>query len=142
MTRTPRAACRLPRALLAAVLVLGLAGCGLRIKGADLFLITRRGHGPELSLLVNDSGTISCNGGSPRPLADPLLLQARTLAPELQSVANLRLPVPHNSVFHYYVILQYGSVSFPDTAGAHHPLLAQVEQFALQAEHQACHLGG
>lgn len=134
-----------PRALwwLSALgLVLALGGCGLTIKSPDLFQIQRRGNGPELGLLVNDSGTISCNGSSPKPLADPLLLKARDLASSLDQVAGLRLPVPHNSVFHYYVVLPYGSVSFPDTAAAHHPLLAQVEQFALQAEQQACHLSG
>lgn len=128
--------------LSALTLLPALAGCGLKVKGADLFLITRRGDGPEMALLVNDSGTISCNGGSPKPLADPLLLQARDLAQSLDAVAGLRLPVPHNSVFHYYVVLPYGSVSFPDTAGRHHPLLAQVEQFALKAGQQACGLKG
>lgn len=136
ISRIPRSV----RGLAAVTLVLAIGGCGLQIKGADLFLITRRGHGPELALLVNDSGTISCNGGSPKPLADRLLIQARDLAPQLDSVANLRLPVPHNSVFHYYVILPYGSVSFPDTAARRHPLLGQVEQFALEASQQACHL--
>ena len=136
---------RVPRALrrLAAVtLVLAIGGCGLTVKGADLFLLTRRGHGPELALLVNDSGTISCNGGRPKPLADPLLLQARDLAPSLDAVAGMNLAVPRNSVFHYYVILPYGSVAFPDTAAARHPLLAQVEQFALRASEQACQLPG
>lgn len=130
------------RLLVPATLVVALAGCGLTVKGADLFLLTRRGHGPELALLVNDSGTISCNGGSPKALADPLLLQARDLAPALDSVAGLHLPVPHTSIFHYYVVLPYGSVAFPDTAALHHPLLAQVEQFAIRASQQACKLPG
>lgn len=130
------------RLLAAAALTLSVGGCGLTIKSPDLFQIQRRGNGPELGLLVNDSGTISCNGSSPKPLADPLLLRARDLANSLDDIAGLRLPVPRNSVFHYYVVLPYGSVSFPDTAAAHHPLLAQVEQFALQAEHQVCHLSG
>jgi hypothetical protein len=121
---------------------MALGGCGLNVKGADLFLLTRRGNGPELALLVNDSGTISCNKASPKPLPDPLLLQARDLAPSLDSIAGLELPVPHNSVNHYYVVLPYGSVSFPDTAAAHHPLLAQVEDFALKASQQVCHLPG
>jgi hypothetical protein len=130
------------RWLSAATLVLAVGGCGLSIRSPDLFQLTRRGQGPELALLVNDSGTISCNGGSPRRLADPLLLQARDLASSLDQIAGLRLPVPHNSVNHYYVVLPYGSVSFPDTAGVHHPLLAETEQFALRAAAQACHLSG
>jgi hypothetical protein len=130
------------RGLSALALVLVLVGCGENVKGADLFLLTRRGHGPELALLVNDSGTISCNGQRPKALADPLLLKARDLALALDAVAGMRLAVPPNSIFHYYVVLPYGSVSFPDTAAAHHPLLAQVLQFALQASHQACGLKG
>ena len=118
-----------------------LAGC-LDIKSADLFKLQRTGNGPTLVLLVNDSGTISCNGGSPKPLADSLLLQARDLAPSLDSIAGLKLPVRHSSVFHYYVVLPYGSLTFPDTAALHHPVLAEVEQFALKASQQACHLPG
>src|SRR5436305_7973884 len=108
------------RALSAVALVLALVGCGENVKGADLFLLTRRPsgqhQGPELSLLVNDSGTISCNGGRPKPLADPLLLEARDLTPRLDAVAGMKLLTPPNSVFHYYIVLPYGSVSFPDTA--------------------------
>jgi predicted small lipoprotein YifL len=134
------------RAMAALAVVLTLVGCGEDVKGADLFLLTRRpsGHrnGPQLSLLVNDSGTISCNGGRPKPLADPLLLQARDLASSLNGEAGLRLLTPPNSVFHYYIVLPYGSVSFPDTAAVHHPLLAQVLQFELKASRQACGLKG
>jgi hypothetical protein len=142
MSRVSRSIPRLAGVLGALAVVLILVGCGEDIKGADLFLLTRRGHGPELALLVNDSGTISCNGGRPKPLADPLLLQARDLAAALDGEAGLRLPVPPNSVFHYYIVLPYGSVSFPDTAAVHHPLLAQVLQFQLQASQQACGLKG
>lgn len=142
MSRASRSIPRMARILSAVAVVLTLVGCGEDIKGADLFLLTRRGHGPELSLLVNDSGTISCNGGRAKPLPDPLLLKARDLAPQLAAVAGLRLLTPPNSVFHYYVELPYGSVSFPDTAAAHHPLLAQVLQFQLQASQQACGLKG
>jgi hypothetical protein len=134
------------RALSAVALVVALVGCGEDLRGADLFLLTRRpsGHhqGPELALLVNDSGTISCNGGRPRPLADPLLLKARDLASSLDVDAGLRILSPPNSVYHYYIVLPYGGVSFPDTAARHHPLLAQVLQFVLQASHQACGLKG
>src|SRR5437016_69615 len=92
---------RLARVLASLGVLVTLVGCGENVKGADLFLLTRRGHGPELSLLVNDSGTISCNGGRAKPLADPLLLQARDLATALDGEAGLRLLPPPNSVFHY-----------------------------------------
>lgn len=146
MSRLRTSVPRLATVLGVLAVVLALVGCGEDVKGADLFLLTRRpsGHhnGPDLALLVNDSGTISCNGGRPKPLADPLLLQARDLATALDGEAGLRILPPPNSVFHYYIVLPYGSVSFPDTAAAHHPLLAQVLQFELKASHQACGLKG
>lgn len=146
MSRFRQSSPRLTKVLGTLAVLLTLAGCGENVKGADLFLLTRRPsnhrHGPELALLVNDSGTISCNGGRPKPLADPLLLQARDLAASLDGEAGLRILSPPNSVFHYYIVLPYGGVSFPDTAAAHHPLLAQVLQFELKASRQACGLKG
>jgi hypothetical protein len=146
MTRLSRSIPRLITVAGALAVAVALVGCGADIKGADLFLLTRRPshhrNGAELALLVNDSGTISCNGGRPKPLADPLLLQARDLATALDGEAGLRILPPPNSVFHYYIVLPYGSVSFPDTAAAHHPLLAQVLQFELKASRQACGLRG
>jgi hypothetical protein len=127
-----------------ALLALVLAGCGLDVQAADLFLLTRTGHGAKLTLLVNDSGTISCNGRHPRPLPDPLLLEARDLASGLGGDAQerVRIPSPPNSVYRYTIRLQQGTISFPDTAtsGGKFPRLAQAEQFALQAAQQACGL--
>ena len=52
-----------------------LAGCGFDVEEPDLFLVTRTGgQGHKLSLLVNDSGTVSCNGGKPKAISDPQLL--------------------------------------------------------------------
>ncbi len=123
-----------------------LAACGLDVQGPDLFLLTRSGQGSRLTLLVNDSGTIRCNGGSPRPLSDPLLLRARDLASALGGDARekLKIAAPANSVYRYTIRLQDGTISFPDTAaaGGRYPNLAQAEQFTIQAARQACHLPG
>jgi hypothetical protein len=121
-----------------------LAGCGLNIQSPDLFFLTRAGQGKMLTLLVNDGGTIRCNGGSPRPLSEPLLLRARDLATSLDNDARrkLTIPAPANSAFRYLVKLQDGSVAFPDTAAARHRELAQAELFAVQAAQQACGLAG
>ncbi len=119
-----------------------LGGCGFGVQAPDLFLLTRAGGGGRLTLLVNDSGTIRCNGGRARALADPLLLQARDLASGLSGDAQekLRIPSPANSVYRYTIRLQQGTIAFPDTAAASgkYPRLAQAEQFALQAVQQAC----
>jgi hypothetical protein len=139
MTRAPS---RLGVALIAAAAV--LAGCGEDIQSPDLFLITRVGQGQKLTMLVNYDGTIRCNGGRSRQLPDPLLLQARDLANALygDAQAKLKVAVPADSAFRYTMALQAGTISFPDTAGATHPNLAQAEQFTVQAAQQACGLSG
>ena len=120
-----------------------VCGCGLNVQEPDLFALMRTGGGRKLTLLVNDGGTIRCDGRT-RTLPDPLLLQARDLATSLGGDAqrNLRIPSAPNSVFHYSVRLQSGTISFPDTAAATHPNLAQLELFAVRAAQQACRLSG
>ena len=132
---------------LAAALALagGLAtGCGLGVQSPDLFLLTRTGQGRTLTLLVNDGGTIKCNGGGSKPLPDPLLLRARDLATSLDKDAKARLRVPATrvSVFSYSVKLQDGTITFPDTAASRRSELAQAELFTVQAAQQACGLSG
>lgn len=116
------------------------AGCGLNVQSPDLFVLTRAGAGQKLTVLVNDSGTVRCNGGASRPLPDPLLLQARDLASKLDDDAKskLRIPPGPHTVNRYTVKLQDGSISFPDTAGAAHRELAQTELFATQIADGPC----
>jgi hypothetical protein len=129
-------------------LLTGLAatatGCGLNVQSPDLFLLTRTGQGGKLTMLVNDSGTIRCDGGRARTLAAALLLRARDLANSLDSDAkrSLKIASPPDSVFRYVIRLQDGTISFPDTAARSHPALAQAELFAVQAAQQACGLSG
>ena len=120
-----------------------LAGC-LDIQSADLFVLTRTGPGRTLTLLVSDGGQVTCDGGATASLPDPLLLRARDLVGALKADARskLSIPSPPISVYRFRVRLQSGTVVFPDTAGRTHPVLAQVELFAVQAAAQACHTGG
>jgi hypothetical protein len=129
--------------ILLGCLCAALAGC-LDVQSADLFVLTRTGNGGQLRLLVNDGGTIRCNGGPAKPLADKLLLQARDLATELDNDAKqgLRFQRKANSVFTYSVKLQNGTVSFPDTAGRGRSELAQIQLFAVQAAQGSCGLSG
>ena len=123
-----------------------LAGCGLNVQAPDLFLLTRTGQGGRLTLLVNDSGTLACNGGSPKSLPDPLLLEARDLASRLSGDAKekLRIASSPKTVYRYTIKLQGGTIAFPDTAaaGGRYPALAQAELFTVQAEQQVCGLSG
>jgi hypothetical protein len=127
-----------------AVAAVCLAGCGLDVQAPDLFQVTRSGAGGQrLTLLVNDGGTISCDGGKPKSLPDPQLLQARDLATSLNAdvKAKLRFPVNTRSVFSYKVNLQNGTFKFPDTAASTRKELAQLELFVLQAAASPCRLG-
>ncbi len=136
----------LPLVVIAVLLlaILLLAGCGFNVESPDLFLLTRTGLGRPLTLLVNDSGTIRCDGGKAKPLPDTLLIQARDLAQNLDgdAKAKLRIPKAPDSVALYTIRLQDGTIEFPDTAGARHQVLAQAELFAVQAAQQACGLAG
>jgi len=117
-----------------------LAGCGLDVQSADLFQVTRTGQGQKLTLLVNDAGTIACNGGKPKSLPDRLLLQARDLSTNLNKDAKPRLRVPASprSVFSYTVKVQNGTFTFPDTAARARKELARLELFVVQAAADPC----
>ena len=131
-----------PATAVLACAALALAGCGLNVQSADLFLLTRTGQGQKLTLLVNDAGTIACNGAKPRPLANRFLLQARDIAEELDSdVQNkVRFPRRAGATFIFTVKLQDGTITFPDTAAPGHHEVSDAELFTLQAARQACGL--
>ena len=122
-----------------------VAGCGLAVQSPDLFLLTRAGQGGKLTLLVNDGGTIRCNGRA-RPLSGHLLVVARDLASSLDGDAKQRLRIAQSrgSVYRYTIQLQNGTVAFPDsaTAGGKFPALAQAELFTVEAARQSCGLSG
>jgi hypothetical protein len=125
--------------------VAGLAGCGFDVQSADLFQVTRFGQGQKLTLLVNDSGTIACNGGKPKSLPDKQLLQARDLSRTLNDDAKAELSYPKappGSVFSYTVKVQNGTFTFPDTAARARKELAQLELFVVQAAVDPCGIGG
>lgn len=132
------------RALLPLAITGALAAGCLRIASPDLFLLSRTGAAGRITLLINDGGTIRCNGGPARPLPDKLLIQARDLATRLDHYAKqgLRLPRSANSVAVYSVRLKDGTISFPDTAARTQPALAQLELFATQAAQGPCGLRG
>jgi len=125
---------------LAAALAAVLAGC-FDVQSPDLFLITRTGPGATLTILINNSGTISCDRGKARPISSARLIAARDLSDNLAGDATNKLTIPPaaGDVYYYRIKLQQGTISFPDRAAdASHPTLAQAEAFTLQAAQQAC----
>ena len=130
--------------LSAALLAVALAGCGLNQQSPDLFLLTRTGSGPTLTILPNDSGTIRCDGGKARPLPDALLIAGRDLAQDLDKVARRGLTIRPSpgTVFYYRIKLEHGTISFPDSAARSQKVLSRATLFAAQAAQQACGLSG
>jgi hypothetical protein len=121
-----------------------LAGCGLNVELPDLFLLTRTGQGSKLTLLVNDSGAIRCNGGKQKLLSSSMLIQARDLTDDLAGDAkqNLHLPIIPGTTYSYTIKLQQGTITFSDRDTARRKGLAQAELFAIQAARQVCGLSG
>ena len=130
--------------VVAAVAVVGLSGCGFDVQSPDLFLLTRSGQGTRLTLLVNDSGTLSCNHGKAKMISSSLLITARDLADNLSGDAgkSLNLPIARGSTFAFTIKLQQGTIRFSDRDTARRPILAQAELFAAQAAQQVCGLSG
>jgi hypothetical protein len=127
-----------------AAVAIAVAGCGLDVSSPDLFVLKRTGEGQTLTLLVNDDGTIHCNGGKAKQLTDQQLLVARDLATSLDNDAKAKLQIAAGSpgsVDFYTVTLPDGKITFPDTAGRSHHELAQAQLFALQAAQSPCGLG-
>ena len=120
-----------------------LAGC-FDVQSPDLFLITRTGQGSTLTLLVNDAGTIRCDGAKTKPMSNSTLITARDLSDNLGTDAQDKLTIPQapGSVYYYRIRLQQGTIAFPDKASATRNVLAQAELFAAQAAQRDCGLSG
>jgi len=144
--RAPSAA-RLRGALAGAVAAgscaAALAACG-GVKAADLFQVTRTGSGrnADLTLLIDEEGGVSCNGGPTLKLSDPQLVQAHAIQEELlkPSSANLRLAPRPGSVLSYRVRDEAGMVAFSDNSLGQPHVLYQLALFVLQVAQQVCHL--
>jgi hypothetical protein len=126
---------RLRTAVCSALVAAALGGCGFDVRSGDDFLLTRVGEGSRLTLVVNDSGTIRCDGSKPIPISNSLLIAARDLVVNLDrdAIKGLAIASTGTSVYGYTIRMQDGTVSFPDTAaGAHHEF-AGAEEFVLRA---------
>jgi hypothetical protein len=139
------AAPQLPAAgtALALVLVL-LGGCG-GAQPADVFIVSRTGTTPHagLTLLVDEEGTVHCNGtAAPRKLSDDELVRARGIQEDLQSLASRHAtltPKP-GSVMSYGVRDENGSVHFADNSAGQPKVLHELALFVLQTAQRVCGL--
>ena len=127
---------------LAVALALAVGGCGG--ASADLFAVQRTGSAPgaRLSMVVNDAGTVRCNGRKPVDIADADLLDARQLTRDLASMAkrHLVLAARPGSVFAYSVRTADGSIRFADTSRPLRPALQRLSLLVLKLARSDCHL--
>lgn len=98
--------------------LLALVGCG---SGAgDLLAVDRSGSIPaaKLRLVVNDGGTVTCNGGEAVRLPEELLLEARDVERELEPAAEegLTLEPAPGSILRYEVGTPTGDIAFADNS--------------------------
>jgi hypothetical protein len=119
-----------------------LYGCGNALP--DLFIVQRSGSipGARLTLLVNEGGTVRCNGGPPLKLSEPALIQARALQEELKEPAgsHLKLPPRPGSVLSYHVRDENGTVDFADNSTGKPKVLRNMALWVLQTAQGTCHL--
>lgn len=133
-----------PVAMLGVMLAVVFAsGCG-GVKAADLFLVKRSGSTPHarLTMLVNEEGNVTCNGGPVLKLSDHQLVIAKATQEELKEAAssNLVLPSAPGSVFEYNVRDEDGTVRFSDNSPHQPGVLHQLQLFVVEAAQQVCHL--
>jgi len=124
--------------LLAALLV---TGCGS--PSADLFLVKRSGadKNANLTLLVSDDGTVTCNGAK-HEIPNEKLLDARKLTRELSPQAELHLALPPRpgTVLSYKVRMEAGTVTFSDTSRPLPSEFAELELFTKSVAEDVCGL--
>ena len=117
------------------------AGCGS--PSADLFLVDRSGNdrNANLTLLVSDDGTVTCNGAK-HEIPNDKLLDARKLTRELSPQAELHLVLPARpgTVLSYKVRMEAGTVAFSDTSRPLPSEFAQLEVFTKSISEDVCGL--
>lgn len=127
------------------VTFLFLTSCGGGIISPDVFIVQRSGSvaGAALTLVINDGGTVRCDGGPPLPISDAQLVQARGIQEDLAEVAakHLALPARHGSVLGYYLRDQDGSVRFSDNSVGQSKAMRELQGLVLEVRRGVCREG-
>jgi hypothetical protein len=114
-------------------------GCGY--EAPDLFQVTRSGsdRNANITLTVNDSGQVRCNGAE-HALDAKLLLRARELARDLgkQAELGLELPPGPGSTLRYRARLESGHVAFSDRSSGQPIDFFRLAQFTKDVSEDVC----
>ena len=127
------------RALAALLATVALAGCGA--PSADLFEVRRSGADKpaNVTMVVNDGGSVTCNGKEHRLDADRLL-RARELTRELAKQAELGIELPPGpgTNLSYRVRMEDGTVNFSDTSKGNPPVFFAIAAFTKDVAERVC----
>ena len=127
---------------LAALATVALAGCGS--PASDLFEVERSGTIPDadLRIVVADDGTVRCNGGAPKNMGDPRLLDARELGRELADTARggRALHAGPGTVLSYRVRLPSGVLTYSDSSAGQTKAMLQLQGFVRDVAIHVCGL--
>ena len=128
------------RAVLAALpLAALLAGCGTR--SPDLFVVDRSGPdtNANVELLVNDGGSVTCNGKK-HPLDADRLLKARQLERDLEPQAQLGIQLPKGpgTDLSYTVRMEGGTIAFSDRSAGVPNTFQRLAAFTKDVTERVC----
>jgi hypothetical protein len=126
-----------------AAAILGIAAvvvaCGA--EPPDLFEIRRSGpdRPANVTMVVSDGGTVTCNGERHSLDADRLL-RARELARDLSDQAELGLELPPGprAVLSYRVRMEAGTVAFSDTSRGNPRSFLELMAFTKDVAEDVC----
>ena len=128
---------------LALVLALAVAAAGCGTPPPDLFEVKRTGEGPnaDVDVVVNDGGSVTCNGKE-HPLDADLLLRARQILRDLQPQAELHLELPPGpgSQLRYRARMEAGTVAFADTSPGNPKSFLALAAFTKDVTEDVCGL--
>jgi hypothetical protein len=132
---------RRPLLVAALTTALALAGCGT--PSPDLFEVQRRGEdrNANVDVVVNDGGSVTCNGKRHALDADRLL-RARQVLRDLEPQAELHLELPPGprAQLRYTARMEKGTVSFADTSKGNPPSFFALAAFTKDITERVCGL--
>ena len=130
------------RSRLGLAALVALTGCGS--PASDIFEVERSGSIPDadLRIVVADDGTVRCNGGSPKNIGDPRLLDARELGRELTDTARggRTLHAGPGTVLSYRVRLPSGTLNYSDSSAGQTKAMLQLQGFVRDVAQHVCGL--
>jgi len=117
-----------------------LAGCGA--ASPDLFEVRRSGEdrNANVTLVVSDGGSVRCNDGEPLAIDAEQLLEARSLARDIERQAALAIELPEGEdpTLSYRVRMEAGEVAFTDRSPGRPQTFNRVVAFTADVVENVC----